>query len=77
MKSLNVILSNDNRSIEVTYKVIDEEYDSNTFHKIMEIVRKNDLSCVASKATNVRCFHISGITSTEVLKAYKEVEKLS
>ena len=78
MKNINVILSEDNRSINVSYKIIDEEYDNHIFHKIMEIVRKDDLSCRNMKdSNNVRSFYISGIIAEDVTKTYEEIEKLN
>lgn len=77
MENLNPILSADKRSIEVCYKTIDEKHDNNIFHKIMEIVRKAGLSCTTTKVTNNRCFHIHGIISKDVVKAYEDIEKLN
>ena len=77
MENLNPILSADKRSIELCYKTIDEEYDNNIFHKVMEIVRKAGLSCTTTKVTNSRCFHIHGIFPKDVVEAYGDIERLN
>ena len=76
MHKIYIEMDKDNRSINVSYRI--EEDENSIFYAILDIAKENKLNCVFGEDNfHLRHFYISGIKTEKVIKAYESIERLN